>query len=214
MKTALKIATIIASVLAFPTVAKSNWYLSSHVGLSQLSNQNVEARSVGSMSGNGLVELDSGFASGIGVGYQFNSSWAVELSWEYRSNDATTSIGEDFVLGTGNYASNLFFVDLVYRHQFGNDLESFYGAGISWSEEIDLDIEQSGSELSFSDSGQTGYQAFIGLGYRLTNEWSFKLEGRVARLSDINLVGERNAGSIANLDYHTSTIETAFVYQF
>ncbi len=77
-----------------------------------------------------------------------------------------------------------------------------------------MDIEQSGSELSFSDSGQTGYQAFIGLGYSMTNEWSFKLEGCVARLSDINLVGERNAGSIANLDYHTSTIETAFVYQF
>lgn len=160
------------------------------------------------------VSLSGGFAAGAGIGYRYNPRIAVELAWEYRSNDSETDFESGTRFDAGNYASNTFFLNGFYNFDNRGRWEPYVGAGLSWVQEIDIDLEGNGPEQSFSGDGDFGVQLFLGSNYRLTKRWSAHGEVRYGVLSGIDLEGENVPGNISDLDYDPLTLQFGINYRF
>jgi opacity protein-like surface antigen len=209
----LTISVFLTIITSFS--AQADWFVRPFVGLSQMSDLTVKATDIDSLSGDAQIKLDSGFNAGLGVGYQYSNNLAVELAWEYRSNGSETTIDEQSVFNEGNYASNMFFVNGFYYFDEVNNWSPYLGAGLSWIQEVDIDLERDGIEQSYSGSSDTGYQIFAGVDYQLTPEWLVQFELRYGSVTDIALDGEEGAtGSFDNFDYQTTTSQLGIVYRF
>lgn len=196
------------------TAAQHNWYLKPYVGLSELSDTSGNASDIEQLSGPVEVSLDAGFTAGLSLGYQYTDNLAFEFGWEYRSNDSTTTIDDQLTFNEGNYASSMFMLNAMYNFQSDGKFTPYLGAGLTWAQEVDIDLEQNGEELSYSGSGDTGYQLFAGVEYRFTPKWTANLELRYSAMSDIDLDGEGSVGQISGLDYKSSGIQFGVRYDF
>ncbi len=207
---------LVACGLTITTSAQAQeWFVKPYVGLSQMSDTSGTAQNVNLQSGTADIDLDTGFVAGLSGGYRYQQL-AVELGWEYRSNDSTTTISETNTYPEGNYASSTFFVNGLYYFTVNDTWQPYVGAGIIWGQEMDIDLELAGNELSYSQSGDIGYQLIGGIEYRLNKQWSIQTEVRYSSLSDIDLTSEGSpaTGSIDGLDYHPLTLQAGIRYQF
>ncbi|SHI03262.1 outer membrane protein [Ferrimonas marina] len=205
---------LLAGLFSSAQADEGQWFVRPYVGYSLMSDQTGQGADLGQANGAVSVDLDGGFAAGLGLGYRYNANWAVELAWEYRSNDSTTTLASGERFDEGNFASNLFFLNGFYFFDQGQKWVPYLGAGISWAQEVDLDLEQDGIERSFSGDGEFGYQAFAGIEYRFSPTWSLQGEVRYGALSGLTLEGEQEAGRIEDIDYHTTTFQIALRYAF
>lgn len=185
-----------------------HFYLKPYTGISYMND-------VTGMSGASSVEveLDKGLVLGAAFGYRYNANIAAEFAWEYRTNDSETKVGTEFY-PEGNYASNLFYLNGIYFFDPIGKLTPYLGAGLGWMQEIDIDLERSGVETSFSNSGKLSYQGFIGLEYQLSSAWSIHTELRHAGAKSGDLIGEQNKALFANLNYKPFTWQLGAKYQF
>lgn len=203
---------LIANVTA--ATEAGTWFVRPVVGYSYMSDPDADSERIGSADGSADIALDGGFNAGLGIGYYFTPKWAAELVWEYRSNDSevTTADGERY--DDGNYASNLFFLNGIYFFDSMGVWQPYVGAGLSWAEEIDIDLERAGEERSYSTDGDVGYQIFAGINYLFTTNWSLQGELRYGEIADLDLDGEDDNGVIKDIDYETTTVQLGVVYYF
>lgn len=193
----------------------SNWNVRPYFGISQMSDLSAQTTGVGTVDGNAQVNLDSGFTAGLGFGYQINQNWTAELAWEYRSNDSETTLADGSVFTEGNYASNLFMLNAAYNFPASGKWHPYVGAGLTWLQEVDIDLELNGIEQSYSGDGSTGFQIFGGVNYPLTPKWNLQGELRYGSITGIDLVGEQNAiGTFTDMDYKTTTLQVGLTYKF
>jgi opacity protein-like surface antigen len=206
---------LLTTSLFIPALAsESGWFVRPYIGISQMSDTSANATQVDNLNGDVAVSLDSGFTAGLGLGYQYNSRFAAELAWEYRSNGSQTTVADQSIFKEGNYASNLFFINGFYFFPNQSDWTPYLGAGLSLAQEIDIDLERDGIEQSYAGSGDFGYQLFAGANYHLSKRWSLQLEIRYASMTDLELEAEADSGLIDNIDYNTSTAQLGLVYHF
>lgn len=152
---------------------------------------------------------------GIGVGYRIDPRLSAEFGWEYRSNDSKTVLDATSEFGDGNYASNIFYLNGHYHFEQVGKWRPYVGAGLTWVEEIDIDLERGGDELSYSGDGDSGYQLFAGFDYDLADSWKLQAELRYGSIGDIDLEGEGNdVGEFDGIDYETTTLQIGLVYDF
>ena len=203
-------------VLSSTTIAaEDTWFVRPYVGLSQMSDLSSDFSDIDGLSGDADVELSSGFTAGLGVGYRYTDNFAVELGWEYRSNDSEVSLADTSEFDDGNYASNIFYLNGHYLFDKNGKWQPYAGAGLTWAEEIDIDLERQGSEeLSYSGDGDMGYQVFAGVNYDLNESWKLQSELRYGSITDIDLDGEGDAGEFDSIDYETTTIQVGLVFDF
>ena len=195
--------------------SEDRWFLRPQVGLSLISDFQARSNKVAGFSGPAEIKLDNGFAAGIGIGYRYSPNFAVELAWEYRSNDSEALIDGGTSLGSGNYASNTFFLNGLYFFSQSGRWQPYLGAGLSWLQEIDLDFEQDGVESSYSGDGDIGYQLFAGLNYDLTPDWGLQTELRYGSITSITLESEAGDGSsFSGMDYQPFTVQVGLIYRF
>ena len=193
----------------------NNWFVRPYVGLSQMSDLSADFEDIDGLSGKADIDLDSGFTGGLGVGYRFNPQIAAEFGWEYRSNESSVTLADTSEFDDGNYASNIFYLNGYYHFAERGAWQPYVGGGLTWIEEIDIDLERSGEELSYSGDGDTGYQVFAGVNYRLSPDWQLQTELRYGSITGIDLDGESGAsGEITDLDYETTTLHVGLVYAF
>lgn len=190
------------------------WYLKPTLSLSQLSDTSSSRAEVEVFQGSAEVELDGGFSAGGTVGFQYNSNWASEIGWEYRSNDSEVTLSDGQVFTEGNYASNVFYLNGVYNFDSSSRWQPYLGMGVTWMQEVDIDLEGAGRELSFSGEGSIGFQAFIGVDYRLNSNWSLLGEVRALRFGEMDLAGEGNSGFVDGLDYNPTSLQIGLKYSF
>lgn len=216
MKHTLLISTLlITSTMNLAHADEQGWFVRPFVGLSQMSDQTAQSENLGTINGKSEIELDSGFNAGIGVGYRYNERLAVELAWEYRSNDSSTTLADGTNFSEGNYASNMFFLNGFYYPKVESKKWSPYvGAGLSVMQEVDIDLEENGVETSLSGSGDVGYQVFVGADYKINEKLSLGVEARYGSTSGIDLEGENNNGIYRDLDYNTTTVQVGLKYNF
>lgn len=193
-----------------------SWFLRPYLGLSQVSNFEATANNVDGLTGPAKIDLDTGYVTGIGIGYRYNENIAVELAWEYRSNDADVLVADQSLLSNGNYASNIFFINGHYHFNRQDNWQPYVGVGLSWVQEIDIDFERNGIESSYSSDGDTGYQLFAGVDYQLAPALALQTELRYGSITGIDLQQEEGnaGGNFSNLDYKPFTLQAGIVYQF
>lgn len=213
-KLAIYTLLIVSAITHYSHAQNSNWYVKANVGLSQMSDTSGRFNNDAISDGAVTVDLDTGFLAGAGVGYSLSPRWAVEVDWEYRSNDSETVIANADQIG-GNYASNIFSLRSLYYLETTQPLRWYIGGGLTVAQEIDIDLENAVGEQSYSGSGEFGYQLFGGAEYHFNRTWKAQAEVRFNRLSDTSLDGEEGAqGDISGLDYNNSTVQVALAYTF
>lgn len=190
------------------------WFLRPYLGSSNMSDVEGSTTNIGAVDGIADLSLDAGFTAGLGAGYRYNDDFAVELAWEYRSNESETALADGQVFEEGNYASNVFFINGFYYFGGAEKWQPYLGAGLSWVQEVDVDLETGGVELSYSGSGDVGFQLFTGVDYHLLENWDLQAELRYGSLSGIDLEGENIPGEITDLDYKTLTAQFGVLYRF
>ena len=211
---------ICCTILMLSSVSTSaqgvdSWYLRGTAGYSMLDDQTGATSADLAAAGDAEFAIDNGYTAGLGLGYQLNPSWSVELYWEYRSHAAETTLGNGERFDDGNYASNIFYLNGNYHWATDGPWQPYVGAGIGWVEEIDIDLERSGEpERSFSDSGYVGFQFYTGVNYALSPKWSLQGEIRYSVFDDIDLDEESGSGTIEGLDYDPFTAQLGVVYRF
>ncbi|BDX08510.1 outer membrane protein [Planctobacterium marinum] len=192
----------------------ASWYVKPYLGLSSISDQQgtlVQAANNTDITTN----TDSGFTSGIALGYQYNAHYSAELGWEYRSSDTDSQLSANDNSYGGNYASSLFFLNGFYHLASSSDWTPYVGAGLAWVQEVDLDLELNGTEQSYSGDGDTGYQLMLGVDYAIGSQWQANAELRYLTIGDIDLQGEENAtGELRGFDYDPMTLSVALKYRF
>ena len=192
----------------------NSWFVRANVGTSSVSDQNASANDFAVGINSLDASLDSGFAAGLGLGYQYTPSVGVELGWEYRSNDSAVTLNDGQVFPEGNYASNVFYLNGIYTFQTQSNWQPYAGVGVTWVQEIDIDIEKDGVERSFSNGGDTGVQAFVGVNRKLSPQLSLQGELRYGSISNIDLDEEDGNGTLADLDYDPFTLQVGLQYRF
>jgi len=209
--TAVGLFTLSTTVVA----DEDAWFARPYVGLSLMSNLNSEFANIDSLSGDANVDLSNGFAGGLGIGYRYTENLAIELGWEYRSNDSEVDLTDSSEFDDGNYASNIFYLNGHYSFDKNGKWQPYAGAGLTWIEEVDIDLERGGEEFSYSGNGEVGYQIFVGLSYNLKENWHLQSEFRYGSVADIDLDGEGNeTGGFKSIDYETTTIQVGLVFDF
>lgn len=197
------------------TARSSGWFSRLWAGYSSIADTSGTFADVSDLA---LQEVDvttsEGFVAGAGLGYRYGPQIAVELAWEYRSNNSDTRLGEELRFDDGNYASNTLFLNGYYHLGARGRWDPYIGAGISWSQEIDIDLEANGPERSFSGDGGVGGQIFFGSTYWLSERLGAHGELRYGVLRDIDLDGENVSGTITGFDYEPLTLQFGLNYRF
>ena len=210
----LLLTTLLAGGSA-PALADDNWFVRPYVGLSQMSDIDGDFQNIEGRSGNADIDLDTGFTGGLGVGYRLSDQVALEFGWEYRSNDSEVTLAGSEKFDDGNYASNIFYLNGHYRFARNGSWQPYAGAGLTWIEEIDIDLGRGGEELSYSGGAEVGYQLFAGVNYELDQNWQLQSELRYGSITGIDLDGESgDPGTFDGLDYNTATLQIGLVYGF
>lgn len=189
------------------------WYLKPSFGFSSLSDT-TGTRIAGTTQAI-EVSADSGISTGIALGYRVNDRLSGELAWEYRRNDTSTQYADGTFFPEGDYASNVIFLNGVWKFDRAGRWQPYLGAGLGFVQEIDLDLELAGAEQSFSESGDFGFQVFGGIDYSLGEQWKIGAEVRYTNMGTIDLPAEANTtGRIDGLDYDPLTVGLSMTYSF
>lgn len=198
---------------------EEKWQIRPILGFSSLSDTGGVATSA-AFDGGGALELStsSGFLAGLGLGYRFSENWSTEIAWEYRSNNSSATLtqaqGQTNFTG-GDYASNIFHINSTYHFSSGHALRPYIGGGLSWVQEVDLDLEVDTNEYSYSSAGDFGFQAFAGLDWALSDRWGMQAEIRYGSISDIELEAEQSSlGRLTGLDYEPVALQLGLTYRF
>lgn len=211
--TGIKLLLTVSLVASMSCFAEG-WYIKPYVGLSSMSDVAGEAENIEMISGSTDVKLGEGFNAGLSTGFYYNENVGVELGWEYRTNSSETLIASNMIYPEGNYATNTYFLNGLYQFDVNQRWKPYVGAGVVWVQEIDIDLESNGNELSYSGDGDIGYQAMLGVNYHMSDTWSAQFEARYLSLSDLELSGETTSGTISGLDYEPITLQLGLVYKF
>lgn len=211
----LLVVSSMVPTFALADTADKGWFVKPMIGYSQLSDQAVSASGAAAFDGNWDINTSGGFAAGLGVGYQYNPQWSIELYWEYRSNDSDTSLTSNTGTFSGNYASNIFYLNGYYHFSRSENWALYTGAGIGWVQEIDIDLEDGNIERSFSGDGDLGVQLMLGADFQLADNWTLNAELRYGLLSSVEMTGEENAtGKVTGFDYNPVTLGVGIRYTF
>jgi outer membrane protein W len=212
-------AMAIVAAFALPAVQASaqetaGRYFSVYVGPSSLSSTTVsESRGAGGVA-SGSATFDTGVGIGGAFGYRYGNGWAAEVAWDYRRH-GLKQIGGSTV--DGDFASNTFFLNGYYRFSKWGNIRPFVGAGIGWTQELDIDISRSGRELSYSRSGGTAIQVMFGGEMELSPRWSLLGDVRVMRVGNGTFKAEDAAagGTISgDLRYRPVSVNLGLSYRF
>lgn len=213
-RSTLAIALFSPSLLLAQETETTGWYLKPTFSFSQLSDQTGNTLGIGGLDGSTTISVDAGFASGLSLGYSYNDRWSAEFGWEYRSNDSEVTLADGQRFNDGNYASNSFFLNGIYSFESNRAWTPYVGLGLNWIQEVDIDLETAGTELSYAGDGDTGFQAFAGFDYPLNPRWSVLGELRYSSITDLELTGENTTGSIRGIDYDPFSLQIGFKYKF
>ncbi|MEM1202568.1 MAG: OmpW family outer membrane protein [Acidobacteriota bacterium] len=185
------------ALLLGPSAGADDRYLKAVFGAGNLDDGGSLAVDDPRFVGDAEADYGTGFASGLAFGAHLSPRWVVEGEYLYRTSDFDRAVfadGETFE--DGNYASVVLSGSVYYL--FGDDddrLRPYVGAGLGWIQEVDVDFERGGEEISF-ETDDFGVQGMVGLRWRLGEKFLLDLQGRWLSASDITMEAEEGDGRV------------------
>lgn len=201
-------ATVLVSGLlsaAAASAAAEDWYVSASLGTTFLSGESgaslTEPPSTLSPGGTttAAADFDTGFGTGAAVGRWLGDQFRAELEWLYRSNDIKRfESGDGRVATDGNFASSALSLNAYFHFGEATKIGAFspyVGAGVSWVNEVDIDLEGGDFGPLYEDLEDDGIaiQMMAGVGYRQTARLMWSAELRWLSFGDADL--ERSGGT-------------------
>jgi len=155
-------------------------------------------------------------AGGGTVGYGFGNDWRVEGELMYRRNDLNEVTLDGVGASTeGDYASLSIGLSALYDFRpLDNDrLSAYVGAGVVFVQEIDIDFEVGGSEVSF-ETGDIGLQLQFGARYDLNDALFIDVGARYLTLSGVEMEFPADTARIVEADYSPLTFTAGVGWRF
>lgn len=204
------------TLAAFDTSAHdvSGFYSTIYVGPSILPSTNLTETRSGSTTSTGRARFDSGFGAGGAFGYRYGNGLAAEIAFDYRSHSLNRLGGASV---EGDFASKTLFLNGYYRFAKWGVVRPFAGAGVGWTQEIDLDIKRDGRAISYSRSGALALQGILGGEVELSERWSLVGDLRVMQIGSGRFKTETQGtgGAISgNLGYSPISANFGLSYRF
>jgi opacity protein-like surface antigen len=196
-----------------PTLAAAEprgFYATVYAQVSQLDSANFD-ESGNAGFGSGLTaKFNSGFGLGGDIGFRYGNGWAAEVEWNYRRHNLDTlRRGATTLADGGDFASNILFLNGLRRFPGSSGTWTPYiGAGLGWVQEIDFDLNSSGSERAWSKQGRFGIQLIGGAEIPLNKNWRMAADVRVLRLGGVELSAEENViGKLSKPNYNPVSVQ-------
>lgn len=190
---------------------QGGFFVKPHLDWSNLGNDELVIEGA-----SGKARYDSGFATGLAVGYDYGNGFRSELDFEYRTNEySSIDLANGSRLTDGDFSSAILYLNGYYFfHQPNRSWFPFIGLGLGWVQEIDFDAGGSATESSFSQSGDWAYQWMAGVEYQLSSAWHLQAKINHINISGLKLKEEGGAGRIQNADYRVWGVGAGLVYRF
>jgi outer membrane protein W len=167
---------ILMAILSVSAFAEERFYARVYGGASVLGNQDISQSGFRAAGVTGEMETSLGYRAGFSFGYNWNESFSTEITWDYITNSAETSFSDGSNYSKGDYSSRLHFLNSYYHFKTSSNFRPYVGVGLGIIQEIDIDLENSSGEQSFSDDGGLGYQLIVGTEYKINNNWGLNFE--------------------------------------
>lgn len=218
---------LLALALAVPATAQSTqstqstddkrFYVDFQLGQSLLGEDVLFADSTNLPFGTAEVDYDTGLTSGFAFGWYATPRWRAEIEYLYRTDeleiatfgDGTTFDGGDF--SSVAISANTYLDFPVWRSKTSDRSFLVYvGAGLSWIQEVDIDLERDGQNVEF-ETDDSGFQWMAGVTWRFSPRWDSGFEIRGFDVSDIEM--ESDAGFVRS-NYAPVNLSLSLSYRF
>lgn len=163
---------------------------------------------------NGLfgADLEESFSFGAVGGYRFGNGLRLEGEYLYRSSDVNRIEFPERRVEDGNYASVALSANLYYDFFRSRRLRPYLGAGAAWIQEVDIDLEEPGSERSFETDG-SGVQFMVGVQFDVSERFTLDLQLRTLDAGEVEMEAEGGPG-LAIADYSPVDLKLGLRYSF
>ncbi|MFK8014267.1 MAG: porin family protein [Gammaproteobacteria bacterium] len=209
---------VLAGILAAPAAVAEpdkGFYATAIVGLGFLGSEDLNYRD-GTVNSTAEGDFEASFNGGGAIGYRFNKKWRVEHELMYRRNELDALTLEGIGAATeGDYASLSGGFSALYDFKpFDNDrLSAYVGAGVVWVQEIDIDFEVAGDEISF-ETDAVGVQLQFGGRYDLFDNVYVDAGVRYLSVSGVEMELPADTTRIVEADYSPLSITVGLGWRF
>ncbi len=171
----------------------------------------------GTGGSSGSIDLETGYAAGLALGYAFTDNIIGELEYMYRSADIDSVSNTGFATG-GDLASVIVTANALYQFDgwdmpVGDRFRPFLGLGIGVTQEADVDFSGGANTGSFETSGDFVYQLRAGANWELDANWVLSSELRYMDAGSLTFDAENSTGSLS-ADYQTTDLLFGIAYRF
>ena len=157
--------------------------------------------------------FDLGFRAGAAYGWWLNDRFVLEGEYLYQTNDLdAVTFADGQVFSDGNYASVTLSANGYLFFGDAKRLRPYVGLGLAWVQEVDIDFEDTGEEISF-ETDDFGFQAMAGLQWELNDRWFLDLQARWLNVSGVTMEAEEGPGTV-EADYNPLSAMVSFGYRF
>ena len=190
--------------------AEAGFFVKSHLDWSSLSDDQIVVDGA-----SGQPSYDSGFATGIGFGYDYGNGWRSEVDFEYRTNEySRVSVDNSDDLSGGDFSSAILYLHGIYQFKSAAmSVTPYVGIGLGWVQEIDFDASAGGVTRSYSDSGDLAYRFLAGIERAINEQWHLQAQVNYTQLTGLKLKEEGGPGTAAS-DYSVWGVGLGLVFKF
>ncbi len=156
---------------------------------------------------------DLGFRSGLAYGWRPSPRFAPEGEYLYSTNDLDEVVladGRRF--DEGNYASVTISANGYAYFRNDKKLQPYVGVGLAWVQEVDIDFEEDGEEISF-ETDDFGFQVMAGVHWKVGKRWALDLQARYLPVSGLTMEAEEGPGRVM-ADYEPLSLLAGWSYRF
>lgn len=213
---AVALGALTSVLAAVSETHADDWYAEVHAGFNSLGSTSVLVSGSDAQDGLGDLDTDNGWGFGGAVGRGLGENWRIEGEIAYRTNDySALSLPGGGEVTDGDYSSLALAASVYY--DFGADSATwrpYLGAGLTWLQEVDIDLQNGPVENSFSGDG-FGWQVMAGVAWQFSERWVLDLEARYLDAGRIAMDAEQPepAGRI-EADYSLFGVSAALRYRF
>ncbi len=211
----LALAALLFSAAQAADAREERWYGTLDAGIGFLGSEDLNYRD-GTTNVTGEADFDASFTGGATLGYRLNDRWRVEGEILYRTNELSDvtlpglgTFGEGDFSSVGIGLSALRDFDL-----FGSPkVRSYVGAGVVFIEEIDIDFEAGGDEISF-ETDDVAFQLQAGARYEIGERLFLDAGLRYLIASGVEMEFPADTSRIVEADYSPLTITAGIGWRF